>query len=464
MDLKMKSIKHDTIWRKFLLSAVLMSLLPILLLLYIVYFITTPREEINTTQIRWLIFWIMCSAMAGFWITKNMVRSFIQLSQGFKKVANGNYSAKLEKTDEAGEIDELSKAFNKITSRLEDNIRELQRSKRMIQDILSRVGKAVASFQDIDKFLELIVFTTIEAIGAKNGKLMLTDEEQKELTTKISFGQEQIQDHIIKSGEGLLGAVLKKGRPALLSKAESGYGMSVISVPLVYSNRINGIIVLNDKIDSKDFSEDDLFILSDLASHISIALENYRLSLDVEKTYIETINALAMAVDARDPYTRGHSKRVGEYCERIAKEFGLDNETVKMLKDASIVHDIGKIGIPDEILRKTTPLTEDEVKLIQQHPLIGENILRPIRSFEKLRHLIRLHHERLNGSGYPEGLAGKDLSLPLKIMIVADAFDAMTSNRPYRQAMSTLQAKQELQKYSGSLFDKEVVDKFVEII
>jgi len=464
MGLKMKSIKHDTIWRKFLLSAVLMSLLPILLLLYIVYFSTTPREEINATQIRWLIFWIVCSSLVGFWITKNMIKSFVQLSKGFKTVANGNYSVQLEKTDEAGEIDELSKAFNKITSRLEDNIRELQRSKRLIQDILSRVGRAVASFQDIDKFLELIVITTIETIGAKNGKLMLTDEEQSELTTKISVGKEQIQSHSLKIGEGFLGSVVKKGKPVVLPKSESGYGVSVICVPLIYSNRTNGIIVLNDKLDSTDFTEDDLFILSDLASHISIALENYRLSLDVEKTYIETINALAMAVDARDPYTRGHSKRVGEYCVRIAKEFSLDEDTVKMLRDASIVHDIGKIGIPDEILRKTTPLTKDELKLIQQHPLIGENILKPIRSFEKLRNLIRFHHERLNGSGYPEGLDGQELSLPLKIMIVADAFDAMTSNRPYRQAMSTLEAKQELQKHAGTLFDKEVVDKFIKII
>jgi HD-GYP domain-containing protein (c-di-GMP phosphodiesterase class II) len=193
-------------------------------------------------------------------------------------------------------------------------------------------------------------------------------------------------------------------------------------------------------------------------------LENYRLSQDVEKTYVETINALAMAVDARDPYTRGHSKRVGEYCYRIAKEFNLDDETIKMLMDASVVHDIGKIGVPDEILHKATPLTNDELKLIQQHVIIGDNILKPIRSFSKLRSLIRSHHERLNGKGYPDGLKAKDLSLPLNIMIIADAFDAMTSNRPYRQAMSIIEAKKELSKNAGILFDKEVVDKFLKII
>jgi HD-GYP domain-containing protein (c-di-GMP phosphodiesterase class II) len=440
-----------------------MSLIPILLLLYIVFYIVTPRTNADATQIRWLIFWICSSAVAGFWITKSIIRNFISISKSIKIVADGNYSTRLE-TDEANEINELSKAFNRITAKLEENIKELQKSKRMIQDILSRVGRAVASFQDIDKFLELIVITTIETIGAKNGKLMLMDEDGKELVTKISYGKEQIQSERIKIGEGIIGSIVKKRKPAILFKSQNDYGTSIICVPLVYSNKTNGVIVLNDKLNAQDFTEDDLFILNDLGSHISIALENYRLSQDVEKTYIETINALAMAVDARDPYTRGHSKRVGDYCVKIAEAFGLDKETIKMLKDASIVHDIGKIGIPDEILRKTTPLTKEEIELIQQHPIIGYNILKPIRSFEKLSNLIRYHHERLNGKGYPEGLKAKDISLPLNIMIVADAFDAMTSNRPYRRAMSIVEAKKELKRYSGIFFDKEVVEKFIKII
>ncbi|MBM3251535.1 MAG: HD domain-containing protein [Candidatus Omnitrophica bacterium] len=461
--LKIQSIKHDTLWRKFLLSSILMSLIPILLLLYIVIFIVVPKTETGATQIKWLIFWIFWSALVGFWITRSLIRSFISISKSVKMVANGNYSTRLE-TDEASEINQLSESFNRITARLEANIKELQRSKKMMQDILSRVGKAVASFQDIDRFLELLLMTTVEAIGARNGKLMLLDKKNKELFTKISFGEEQIQQETVKVGEGILGAVIEKEKPIVLSRSESVYGTAIICVPLVYSKKVIGLIALNDKINGLDFSEDDLFILSDLASHISIALENYRLSQDVEKTYVETINALAMAVDARDPYTRGHSKRVGEYCYRIAKEFNLDDEIIKMLMDASVVHDIGKIGIPDEILHKTTPLTNDELKLIQQHVIIGDNILKPIRSFTTLRSLIRSHHERLNGKGYPDGLKAKDLSLPLNIMIVADAFDAMTSNRPYRQAMSILEAKKELKENSGTLFDKEVVDKFLKII
>jgi len=461
--LKLKSIKHDTLWRKFLLSAILMSLIPILLLLYIVGFVVVPKTSTGATQIKWLIFWIFWSAMAGFWITRSLIHAFISITKSIKTVANGDYSTRIQ-AEEAGEIKLLSESFNRITARLERNIKDLQRSKRMMQDILSRVGKAVASFQDIDRFLELILMTTADAIGARNGKLMLVDKKEKELFTKISFGQEQLQEDKVKIGEGFIGSVAEKKKPLVLSKSQSNLGAAVICVPLVYSNKLIGLIVLNDKINGNDFTEDDLFILSDLASHISIALENYRLSQDVEKTYVETINALAMAVDARDPYTRGHSKRVGEYCYRIAKEFNLNDETIKMLMDASIVHDIGKIGIPDEILHKTTPLTKDEIKLIQHHPIIGDNILKPIRSFAMLRNLIRSHHERLNGKGYPDNLKAKEISLPLNIMIVADAFDAMTSNRPYRRAMSILEAKKELRKNAGKLFDKEVVDKFLEMI
>ncbi|MFH1655352.1 MAG: HD domain-containing phosphohydrolase [Candidatus Omnitrophota bacterium] len=461
--LKMRSIKHDTLWRKFLLSAILMSLIPILLLLYIVGFVVVPKSETGATQIKWLIFWIFWSALVGFYITRNLIRTFVSISKSVKTVANGDYSTRIE-SDGASEFNQLSESFNRITARLEENIKELQKSKKMMQDILSRVGKAVASFQDIERFLELILMTTTQAIGARNGKLMLVDKKNKELFTKISFGDKQIQEDRIKIGEGILGSVAEKEKPVILSRSQSNFGAAIICVPLVYSNKVTGLIALNDKLNGQDFTEDDLFILSDLASHISIALENYRLSQDVEKTYVETINALAMAVDARDPYTRGHSKRVGEYCYRIAKEFKLDEETVKMLMDASIVHDIGKIGIPDEILHKTTPLTKDEIKLIQQHPIIGDNILKPIRSFDKLRSLIRSHHERLNGKGYPDRIKAKSLSLPLNIMIVADAFDAMTSNRPYRRAMSILEATKELRKNAGNVFDKEVVKKFLEII
>ena len=460
---KMKSIKDDTLWRKFLFSFIMMSLVPILLLLYIVNYVVKPTDAVSQTQISWLIFWIACSAFVGLWMGKSMVRTFITITQRVKKVANGNFSERIE-VDEDNEISELAKSFNRITKQLEENIKELERSKKMLQNVLTKVGEAVASFQNIDKFLELILYTTIESVDAKSGKIMLLAERKDELYVKIALGSMRGETGRIKVGEGILGTVAKDGKPLFASTHEEGVKKSAVYIPLIYSGRIIGVLVLSEKISGGEFTEDDLVILSDLSSQISIALENYRLSQDVEKTYIETMNALALAVDARDPYTRGHCKRVADYCAKVAKGIGLSDAVVKLLYDASILHDVGKIGVPDEILRKKTPLTDSERAIINEHPIVGEKILRPIRSLDEVCDFVRHHHEQIDGNGYPDRLSAKDLSAPLNIMIVADAFDAMTSDRPYRKAMSFDEAKQELMRCVGTRFDKQIVDKFIEIV
>jgi len=462
--LKLKSIKEERLWRKFLLAYILMSVVPVLILLYVIHFIIGTQNNDADTTIQWLIFWIVCSSLVGFWLVKGMLRSFMTVVKTVRNVAEGDLSARIDNAEEL-EINELAQSFGRITHQLEDNIRDLQKSKKLIQEVLSKVGQAVASFQNIDKFLELIVISTVEALRAENGQLMLIDSGGKELTTKFSFGQVKISPDRIKLGEGIMGRVAQQGKPFLTSALTTEYkGMQAICVPLSYGNKIMGVFALTRKNGRTDFSEDDRVLLSDLASQISIAMENYRLSADAEQTYVETITALAMAVEARDQYTRGHTKRVGEYCTKLARAFNLEEKTVKLLNDASNLHDIGKIGIPDHILRKPMPLTLEEMKLVYEHPIIGENILRPIRSLSELCDLVRHHHERLDGSGYPDGIGVDKISLPLHIMIVADVFDAMTTDRPYRKAVSLEESKQELRKFAGIRYDAKVVEKFLQIL
>ncbi|GAI49049.1 unnamed protein product, partial [marine sediment metagenome] len=178
---------------------------------------------------------------------------------------------------------------------------------------------------------------------------------------------------------------------------------------------------------------------------------------DMERTYIETISALALAVEAKDSYSRGHAKRVSAHVVTLAKEFSLDKETISILQDAALLHDIGKIGIKDEILLKTSSLTAEEKSQMHRHAIIGENILKPIHSLAKVAYLVRHHQEQENGKGYPDGLTGEEMPLALKILIVADAYDAMTSDRPYRKAMTKRETKKELLKYSGIYFNPKVV-------
>jgi len=457
--LKLKSIREERLWRKFLLAFLLMSIIPFVLLLYITRFIVDLKPGMPVKTMQWLVLWIACSSIAGFWLVRGMLRSFLSIAKSVRDVAGGDFSVKIENAEEL-EINELAQSVGRITHQLEENIQDLQKSKQLIQEVLSKVGQAVASFQNIDKFLELIVMSTIEALKAENGQLMLIKEGSLELNTRFFFGEKRISPDKIKLGEGILGAVAKEARPFLSSSSEE----QVICVPLNYGNKIIGAFALSRKAQKENFSEDDRVLLSDLASQIAIALENFRLSADAEQTYVETITALAMAVEARDEYTRGHTNRVGEYCNKLARAFNLDDKTIKMLNDASNLHDIGKIGIPDKILRKPAPLTAEEMKLVYEHSVIGENILKPIRSLSVLCDLVRHHHERLDGSGYPDGIKGDQISLPLHIMIIADCFDAMTSDRPYRKAMSFDDAKKELQRYAGIRYDARVVEKLLQIV
>jgi len=197
---------------------------------------------------------------------------------------------------------------------------------------------------------------------------------------------------------------------------------------------------------------------------MAVAIENYRLNLDVEHTYVETIMALALAVEAKDPYSAGHSKRVGFYATKIGEAMGLEQEMLRTLQDAGVLHDLGKIGIKDEILLKTTPLTPDEAKIMQQHPIIGEAIVKPVRSLQKVVALVRHHHEHFDGSGYPGGLKGEEIPLGARILAVADTYDAMVTDRPYRKRLSIEEARAELRKSAGTQHDPVAIEAFLRVL
>lgn len=457
------SIKNDKLERIFLLAFVLTSLIPLLLLLFIVNFLMVPKENIAKDQVDMIVFFLGCASLVGFYMLRRMVNNFTAAIKKIKKVANGDLNVKID-PDGSEEIDELSDSFRRIIQRLEENVEELKRSKLLLQSVLSRVSEAVSSFQNIDKFLDLIILTAIDALGARQGRLMLLNQDNATLSTKVSFGNEAFGPNNIGLGEGIFGSVARNGKPYSVTKEEAKDSRAFVAAPLIYGNKVIGVFALSERKTEDNFSPDDMLLLKDLSGQLAIAFENYRLNADAERTYVETITALAKVVEARDNYTRGHTKRVGDYCMKLAKEFNLDEETIKMLYDASNLHDIGKIGIPDSLLHKTIPLTDEETRIIQQHPIIGESIMKPIRSLSNLSDLVRHHHEQLDGNGYPDGLKGEQISLALHIMIVADVFDAMTSDRPYRKAISFEEAKAELRRYSGIRYHQEVVEKFLKII
>lgn len=199
-------------------------------------------------------------------------------------------------------------------------------------------------------------------------------------------------------------------------------------------------------------------LLSSIANNAAIAIENAQLFDMSRKNFIKTVNALIAAIEAKDNYTRGHSYRVSRFAVLIAEKMGLPKEQIDEIKIAGILHDIGKIGIPDAILRKPSRLTDDEFEQIKTHPAISKRILEPVGLSDVAIRAIACHHERWDGKGYPSGLSKDDLSLEAQIISVADALDAMTSNRAYRNAMSEEDAVKEILRCKDSQFSPEVVE------
>ncbi len=185
---------------------------------------------------------------------------------------------------------------------------------------------------------------------------------------------------------------------------------------------------------------------------------------EIEQSYLQTIQALAQALDAKDSYTAGHSRRVSRFAYLLARRMGLSREKCEDVRDGALMHDIGKIGVPERVLLKPGRMTEDEIKLIQMHPVIGAQILDPVKPLRRYIPSVKHHHERWDGKGYPDGLEGDEIPVEARITLIADTFDAITSDRPYRSAKPLDLAVDQFTKFAGKQFDPECVRVFLEIL
>jgi HD-GYP domain-containing protein (c-di-GMP phosphodiesterase class II) len=201
-------------------------------------------------------------------------------------------------------------------------------------------------------------------------------------------------------------------------------------------------------------------MLSRLADSAAMAIHKARLFGDLNELFLATIKAMANAIEAKDPYTRGHSDRIRDFSVSIARELGVTGEDLKNIEISALLHDTGKIGVPEAVLRKHGKLNDEEFFELRKHPVIGAEMLSSIKQLNGAIPGIRHHQEFFNGRGYPDGLKGEQIPFTARIIAVADTFDAMTSDRPYRDALSDEQALAELKKFSGEQFDPQCVNGF----
>lgn len=249
-----------------------------------------------------------------------------------------------------------------------------------------------------------------------------------------------------------------------------------VCIPSYFREDLLALLLLGSKKNLEKFGRDELDFFTALASDVAMAIRNAQLfrelELELERKhglFINTTIALAAAIDAKDHYTHGHTARVTSLSLKIAKQLGIKNRQVfdekflEQLHIASLLHDIGKIGIPESILNKAGPLSAEEKKKMQEHPTLGTTILQPIKELGDAILGVKYHHEKYDGSGYPEGLEGDQIPLIASIISIADTFDAMTTDRPYRKAFSKKEAIEEIQQASAKQFDPQIANALVEL-
>ncbi|MCX7919365.1 MAG: GAF domain-containing protein [bacterium] len=359
-----------------------------------------------------------------------------------------------------------------------ENAQLYSRTQQQIKELsaLLEVSRAISANLNTDIVLQMIMRYSLHLLRAETGSIMLLDESTGELSIKAAVGlnEEIVTTERRKLGEGIAGYVAASATPVLLrnglqdsqfrniKKRESV--KDALCVPLTYQGKVLGVISVNNRIGEQTFQDKDLELLSTFAAQAAIAIHNAQLYSYLREIYVSTIKAFAAAIEARDPYTRGHSERIARFAVAIAQELQLDSEQLDIIRDASLLHDIGKIGVRESILQKPTSLNDEEYLEMQRHAVLGMQILQSIPTLKPLLSIIHHHQEKFDGTGYPDKLAGESIPLGARIIAVADAYEAMISDRPYRPARTMKQAIKELKKYSGTQFDPKIVSTFIQIL
>jgi HD-GYP domain-containing protein (c-di-GMP phosphodiesterase class II) len=343
--------------------------------------------------------------------------------------------------------------------------------------LLSQLSQILNSTLNYKEIRRRAMEATTRLMKAEAGSLLLVDEEKGQLHFEVVSGdkEEDIKTISLNFGEGIAGWVAQHGKPLIVNSPEKDRRFfkgvdektefktkNIICVPVKIKEKIIGVLEAVNKQGGGRFDEEDLSLFTSLADQAAIALDNSRLYRELEEMFFQTADSLADAIEQRDPYTGGHTQRVTLYSQAIGKYLQLKPSERKWLKITSVLHDIGKIGIEDHILKKPERLSPQEFEMIKRHSEIGAKIVEHIRQLKEVIPGVKYHHEQVNGKGYPDGLMGKDIPVLAKIVAVADTYDAMTTDRPYRKAMEKEEAIEELKRCSGTQLDKEVVEAFVQ--
>jgi putative nucleotidyltransferase with HDIG domain len=390
-----------------------------------------------------------------------------KLKEGTRQISLGDFQARV-KVESGDEFAELADSFNSMASRIEKQlnsfkvINEIDRAilsawniEKIVDTLSNRLGEllphdlvSVNLFESRESFTALTYVYGPGLNGQRHTeKIEVTAEEMRELA-----GQPQVS--VLTESDNL---------PSYL-KPLSVRGMKYfLRVPVFLDGRPSAIFTLGHAAVSAWTAEDKEHA-KQLADQVAVALANSHLVSELQQLHWGTLTALARAIDAKSPWTLGHSERVTNCAIKIAETMGLPSKELDVMRRGGLLHDIGKIGTPGAILDKPGKLTVDELKQMREHVNIGARILQPIPGLAESMSIVLQHHEWVNGGGYPNGLTGEEITLHARIFAVADCFDALISERPYRPGIPIERVLQIIQEGAGKQFDPDVVDVFRRIV
>ena len=364
----------------------------------------------------------------------------------------------------------------------------IQTGKEKLQTLVE-TGHVINSSLGLRQVLEEVMDSLIELVQAERGFLMLSEDD--ELRVRIARGIDNVdlEDDAFSLSRTIVKQVVSSGEPVLTTNAQEDprFGMeasvvslqlrSILCVPMKLKEEILGVMFVDNRIHTGLFKESDLELLSAFADQAAMAINNAQLFEDLQAAnkdleaandelqtaYEATLQGWVHALDLRDKETEGHTQRVTALTQKLARKMGVVEEEMVHIKRGALLHDIGKMGIPDGILLKPGGLTKKERELMMQHPQLAYEMLSPIDFLKPATDIPYCHHERWDGSGYPRNLRGEEIPFAARIFSVVDVWDALTSERPYRKPMDNAEVRQHIREGAGSHFDSQIVDVFLEM-
>lgn len=442
------------------------------------------RENALKMQLTSLLEIVLIFTSMVYLLNRLIFKRLLALNKGANRIARGDLSTFVEgaSDDEAGV---LVQAFNRMTRELKklvDEQDEKIRSQGNELAFLLDMSDSLNNSQTIAEMLQQFSRMVTESVKVTCCRIAVLDDVSQTLTFQANYPIHLIPEDLDEKASyskadcpHLWRVIENQGRYMLdrdddlndrereillFDQAKTAYCM-----PLMGKKLLGMVVLIEFRSASREpITEDKIRYCSVLTRQLAAGIENGVLRERLLEHARGSVMAMAETVDLKSPWTAGHSRRVTDYAVAIAEKMSLDKEQIENLHTAGLLHDIGKIGTPGAILNKPGRLTEEERAVINRHPADGANLLSKMKYFNAILPTIRHHHERYDGKGYPDGLTGGDIPLAARILAVADSFDAMTSDRPYREGLTWDVALSELEKNKGTQFDSRVVDLFVRII